>query len=195
MSLGKFIIFEEPLTKLESLTSFQSIQLINAVEYLYNCNIIHRDIRPNNLMCKSYPQELKLIDFGFATKFETNEITKKLTIEGAISFGSQKFLKVYSEIPFDLFLNPEYEYERTFDLYCSLNVIMIMTSHSLKQQFYAIKQKKIQTTHNKTILYIYNFWLDLEKTSKHYSNLLNLCDNLKEPKDFECVVKNIKELL
>lgn len=195
MSLGKFIIFEEPLTKLESLTSFQSIQLINAVEYLYNCNIIHRDIRPNNLMCKSYPQELKLIDFGFATKFETNEITKKLTIEGAISFGSQKFLKVYSEIPFDLFLNPEYEYERTFDLYCSLNVIIIMTNNKLKTEFYEIKHKQIETNYQNILLAMHKFWFDLKVKNKDYSKLLKLFDNFKEPQDFECVVKNIKELL
>ena len=160
--LGKFIFFEIQLIKLESLTSSQSKQLINAVEYLYNCYIIHRDIRPNNIMSNFNTQEIKLIDFGFATTVENNAITKELPIEGTISFGSLKFLKFYSEIPFDSSPNPQYEYKRTFDLYCSLNVIVIMRNEYLKNKFHAIKHKRLQTTDQKIILDMYNFWFDLK---------------------------------
>jgi serine/threonine protein kinase len=146
-------------------------------------------------MFHSYNEHIKLIDFGFATKFETNEIRKKLTIEGTISFGSLKFLEFYSKFPFDSFLNPEYEYERTFDLYCSLNVIIIMTNNHLKTEFYEIKNKQIEKTHQNIILAMHKFWFDLKVRNKDYSKLLKLFDNLKEPKDFQSIENILKELV
>jgi hypothetical protein len=142
-------------------------------------------------MFHSDTDHIKLIDFGFAAQFKNNEIKKSLSIAGTISFGCQKFLEFCSKSPFDSLLNQEYEYERTFDLYCALNVIMIMTDNSLKDQFYAIKHQQSATTHQKTILAMHKFWLDLEMKSKYYSNLLKLCNNL----NFESLVNNIMSLL
>jgi hypothetical protein len=146
-------------------------------------------------MCKSDTQQLKLIDFGFATKFETNEITKELPIEGAISFGSLKFLEFYSENILDSSFNSQYEYERTFDLYCSLNVIIIMTNNNFKTEFYEIKHKPLGTTYQNILLAMHNFWFDLKVKNKDYSKLLKLFDNLKEPKDFQSIENILKELV
>ncbi|CAF1943323.1 unnamed protein product [Rotaria magnacalcarata] len=79
---GKFIIFENILFELQSLTLIQSKQLIDIIESLYNCRIIHRDIRPQNLMVDKKCEQLKLIDFGYAETFTINQETKLLPIEG-----------------------------------------------------------------------------------------------------------------
>jgi hypothetical protein len=139
-------------------------------------------------------RHIKLIDFGFAATVENNEITKELPIEGTIAFGNLKFLKFCSEIPFDLSLNLHYEYERTFDLYCALNVIIIMTDKHIKKQFYGIKQKPLSTTDQNIILDMYSFWLNLKEINEDYSELLELIDNLKESKDFDIIRNHIKNL-
>lgn len=45
------------------------VQLLDAVEYMHSMNIIHRDIRPKNLIARTNERFLKLIDFGTAKFF------------------------------------------------------------------------------------------------------------------------------
>jgi len=145
-------------------------------------------------MFNSDNQHIKLIDFGFAATVENNEITKELPIEGTISFGNLKFLKFCSEILFDSSVNIHYEYERTFDLYCALNIIIMMTYKHINNQFYSIKQKQVPTSNGNTILDMYTFWLNLKETNEDYSKLLESIDNLKESKDFDIIRNDIKKL-
>ena len=58
MFSGNFIIFENFLTPLEALTLIQSEQLINIIEYLYDSRILHRDLRPDNLMLDSNQEHI-----------------------------------------------------------------------------------------------------------------------------------------
>ena len=74
------MIFENELEKLKSLSLNQLNQLIDIIQYLYDSNIIHRDIRPNNLMFDRSKKHIKLIDFGFASMIDRNAKSKELPI-------------------------------------------------------------------------------------------------------------------
>lgn len=52
-------------------------QLLDTVEILHNCNIVHRDIRPPNVIKKDN-NELSLIDFGLARIMDQDNYTKEL---------------------------------------------------------------------------------------------------------------------
>jgi serine/threonine protein kinase len=168
---GNFIIFENYLKPLESLTIIQSQQLINIIEYLYNCRIIHRDLRPDNLMLDLNQQHIKLIDFGFATTYEIDEMPKTLPIEGAISYGCLRFLKHYHNLlsnDLDIFY---YEYERTFDLQCAINIMMYLTDDKIKE-----KMKSIKTVVNveRKVFKLQQLWIDITDENDNYSKILNV---------------------
>ncbi|CAF3027220.1 unnamed protein product, partial [Rotaria sp. Silwood2] len=120
---SKFIIFENFLTSLQPITIMKAQQIIDIIQYLYKLNILHRDVRPDNLMYDKRNNHVKLIDFGFARLFETNENKIELPIAGTTLFGSIEFLEKYLQI---LELNQilqTYEYDRYFDLKCAINTI------------------------------------------------------------------------
>ncbi|CAF3367902.1 unnamed protein product [Rotaria socialis] len=183
---GKFIIFENLLFELQSLTLIQSKQFIDIIESLYNCRIIHRDIRPQNLMLDKKCERLKLIDFGYAATFEINQETKQLPIEGVISYAGLKFFST-------LLLNPVmvccYEYERTFDLPCAINLIMYMTDNDVKEKLRSFKDlQSIQERMGAA----YSYWLDRKNKNKNYADLLNLIDNSQGSPDFGLIKNEIE---
>ena len=48
-------------------------QLIDAVKYLHSQNIMHRNLKPENIMKKSNKMIWKIIDFGFIKKVGSPE--------------------------------------------------------------------------------------------------------------------------
>ena len=47
-------------------------QILSGLEYLYENNILHRDIKPQNILIHN--NDIKISDFGFAKAFEKNEL-------------------------------------------------------------------------------------------------------------------------
>ncbi|XP_023233613.1 myosin light chain kinase, smooth muscle-like [Centruroides sculpturatus] len=60
-------------------------QLCEGVKHMHEKNIIHLDIKPENIMCQTKTgNNIKLIDFGLATKLDPNEVVR-------ISTGTAEF--------------------------------------------------------------------------------------------------------
>ena len=60
-------------------------QIIEGIRHMHEKNIIHLDIKPENIMCQKRTSNLvKIIDFGLATKLDPREIVK-------ISTGTAEF--------------------------------------------------------------------------------------------------------
>jgi len=52
----------------EELARTYFLQLLDTIEFLFDCNIAHRDIKPENIVIDEQ-FHLKIIDFGSATIF------------------------------------------------------------------------------------------------------------------------------
>jgi len=57
-----------------------AIQMIQAVHYLHCCGVVHRDIKPQNILVDQNGT-IKLCDFGFAKSFSCNTFYDKQNIE------------------------------------------------------------------------------------------------------------------
>jgi hypothetical protein len=157
----------------------QSKQLIDIVHYLYNCRIVHRDIRPQNLMLDYDTNHIKLIDFGCAITYGIDDKAGNIEIIGTSIYAGLKFLDFCSKLMNEVYL-PYYEYERTFDLQCALNIIMSMANDDIKDEIYSIEI--LQNIHKKQ-LKILRLWQDTRRINKHYSKLFNSIEDLDQSYD------------
>jgi predicted ATPase/class 3 adenylate cyclase len=67
-----------------------AIQITNAVEFLHRGRIIHKDINPSNLVINPATGEVKIIDFGIASRFslERTVIKAPNVLEGTLAYMS-----------------------------------------------------------------------------------------------------------
>ncbi|CAM4784273.1 unnamed protein product [Rotaria magnacalcarata] len=174
LSSDKYLFFKKELQFIESLSLEQSKQLIDIVHYLYNCHVIHRDIRPQNLMFDYDTNHIKLIDFGCAITYDIDDKAGSIEIIGTTIYAGLRFLDFCSKLITGVYL-PYYEYERTFDLQCALNIIISMCNYDIKEKIYSIE---ILPDIHKKQSKILELWQDTQRTNKHYSKLLNLIKDL-----------------
>ncbi|CAF1566707.1 unnamed protein product, partial [Rotaria sp. Silwood1] len=135
----KYLLYEKELQCIESLSLIQAKQLIDIIHYLYDCRIIHRDVRPQNLMLDRDTNHIKLTDFGYAIACNMNNKGRKIRIVGPLTYATQSFLDVKlkiltRELPKDHY----YCYEPTFDLISALNIIMTVTNADIKRKIDSI---------------------------------------------------------
>ncbi|MEM9922843.1 MAG: protein kinase [Cyanobacteria bacterium P01_D01_bin.50] len=48
-------------------------QIGTALEYIHRAGMLHRDVKPNNIILRQNKQEAVLIDFGLAREFDLNQ--------------------------------------------------------------------------------------------------------------------------
>ncbi len=82
----------------ESIVKYYFSQIINALIFLNENNIIHRDIKPKNILLKNEKKDLVLCDFGFARI--KSGIQRVKTICGSPLYMAPELLeeKTYTEI-------------------------------------------------------------------------------------------------
>lgn len=81
----------------ENIVKYYFGQIVNALYYLSDNNIIHRDIKPKNILLKNNRKDLVLCDFGFA---RIKTIKRVQTICGSPLYMAPELLeeKPYTEI-------------------------------------------------------------------------------------------------
>ncbi|KAL4237519.1 protein serine/threonine kinase [Mactra antiquata] len=65
-------------------------QMVNAIEYLHNNQIVHRDLKCENLLLDN-SNNVKVSDFGFARTFENGDVSK--TFCGSAAYAAPEVLR------------------------------------------------------------------------------------------------------
>ena len=86
-SLGK--LMERERLSARSILNI-AIQIVKALEYLHQNQIIHKDIKPSNIIINPQTKQVKLTDFGIATKLnkENPQFNNPNCIEGTLAYMS-----------------------------------------------------------------------------------------------------------
>jgi predicted ATPase/signal transduction histidine kinase/tRNA A-37 threonylcarbamoyl transferase component Bud32 len=86
-SLGKLL--ETETLSLQAILDI-AIQITKALEYLHQNQIIHKDIKPSNIIINSETKQVKLTDFGIATKLhkENPQFNNPNCVEGTLAYMS-----------------------------------------------------------------------------------------------------------
>ncbi|KAJ3329769.1 serine/threonine-protein kinase KIN2 [Blyttiomyces sp. JEL0837] len=70
MDLADYVAKHGRLTEKMAWKLFQ--QIVSAIEYAHRSNVIHRDIKLENIRINPDTEEIKVLDFGFATFYSSN---------------------------------------------------------------------------------------------------------------------------
>lgn len=135
--------------------------------------------------------QLKLIDFGFAVAYQNDQTIIELPVEGTVTLAGQRFLNYYLQSHSTSYPNANsvvYSYERTFDLQCAVNIIVIMANSDIKNEVASIK--KLQSYDDK-VKNLLEMWEKFQVKNKNYSEILELINDPKEILNFNTIKEKI----
>lgn len=72
-----------------------ALKMINAIEQVHKLGIIHRDIKPDNFLMTLNNKDVKLIDFGLAKQFITNNGSHKINTKTSTIVGTLRYISYY----------------------------------------------------------------------------------------------------
>lgn len=86
-NLGEVLLERKKFSVIETITI--ALQLAKALDYAHAANIIHRDIKPDNIILLQNNETVKVADFGIARMNESEEVQK--TQVGAV-LGTPRYM-------------------------------------------------------------------------------------------------------
>jgi serine/threonine protein kinase len=183
--LGDYIKQNGPLSKSEVGLIFK--QVLSAFEYAHNMGIVHRDVKPANIILDELMQ-IKILDFGIAKIFGTGiEMTQTGTQMGTPSYMSPEQIKgekaidhrtdIYSlGVTLHYLLSGELSFEgdSTFEVFTRIINEPLPELSGNNAVFNKIIEKATAKDRNNRYQYVSDLILDIQKTiegTADYSSL------------------------
>ena len=76
----------------ENQVVFMLEDILRVLEFVHRCNVIHRDIKPDNLIKRDIDGKLVLIDFGAVKKIRTQAIESSTEVSATVAIGTPGFI-------------------------------------------------------------------------------------------------------
>ncbi|KAF5278786.1 hypothetical protein FQR65_LT15514 [Abscondita terminalis] len=161
--LLEYIRKHGPLNQIKTKKYFR--QIVDAVQYLHNCNIAHRDLKCENILL-TQDDKVKLGDFGFARNC-TDKLTGKKTFSttycGSAAYAAPEILQ---GIPYD---------PKMYDIWSIGCILFIMLSAAMPFDDSNIKKMLKSQLEKTAYLTTICFW------RAKSPNLIELFSNILEP--------------
>jgi serine/threonine protein kinase len=113
-------------------------QILPVLSYIHNQNLIHRDISPDNLICRFDDQKPVLIDFGLVKQFSTRYTQMAFTPAGKPWFSPYEQLQGYAVSP-------------SSDLYALAVTVLFLLTNRSPADFYISESSKWEFNQHVTI--------------------------------------------